>query len=163
MARHLHTRFPISRPRLVTTEGPAIDLARWGAAGDPTARGTAPRKCTGISRHMTSTAIAGRALHNVWVQILAEFGLVGSVFIVWLLVDFWCRNTALRRPEFVEYWAQSTKGIFKLDVFASVLKGDGRFCHDRNLLQPTIRELVLQCTVDQYAAFYSRKPSGVPA
>lgn len=67
--------------------------------------------------------IEGRALHNVWVQILAEFGLVGTALIVWLLVDFWRRNATLRRPEFVEYWARSTNGIFKLDVFAVGLEG----------------------------------------
>ena len=67
--------------------------------------------------------IAGRELHNVWIQILAEFGILGSAFMVWLLVDFWRRNAALRTPEFTEHWARSTRGVFKLDVFAVGVEG----------------------------------------
>ena len=74
-------------------------------------------------RYGYAARIWGRDLHNIWVQILAEFGLVGSFFVLWLLVDFWRRNSALRKPEFAEYWAQSTNDLFKLNVFAVGLEG----------------------------------------
>ena len=74
-------------------------------------------------RYGYAARIWGRDLHNIWVQILAEFGLVGSFFVLWLLVDFWRRNTALRKSEFAEHWTQSTNGLFKLNVFAVGLEG----------------------------------------
>ncbi len=38
-----------------------------------------------------------RAVHNIFFQVLAEQGLVGVTLFVLLLVDFWRRNTAVRR------------------------------------------------------------------
>ena len=38
-----------------------------------------------------------RAVHNVFLQVLAEQGLIGSILFLSLLIDFWRRNTAVRR------------------------------------------------------------------
>lgn len=50
----------------------------------------------------------GRALHNIYIQVLSEFGLVGAVMLVWLLVDFWRRNRALRTAPFLIAWQRTT-------------------------------------------------------
>lgn len=63
-------------------------------------------------------AMWGRALHNVWVQILSEFGALGFLAAVWLLVDFWRRNAALRSQEFAEHWARVTRGKYHLPLIA---------------------------------------------
>ncbi len=38
-----------------------------------------------------------RAVHNLFFQVLAEQGLIGLVLFLWLLIDFWRRNRAVRR------------------------------------------------------------------
>jgi hypothetical protein len=49
-------------------------------------------------------ALYGRVLHNIWAQIFSEFGSVGMLAFVALLVDFWRRNKALRSAAFVAGW-----------------------------------------------------------
>jgi putative inorganic carbon (HCO3(-)) transporter len=46
-----------------------------------------------------------RALHNIWVQILTEYGIIGSSLFLWLLIDFWLRNRKLQRSAAVEAWS----------------------------------------------------------
>jgi O-antigen ligase len=56
----------------------------------------------------------GRNLHNAYFQILSEFGIVGSLLFIWLVVDFWKRNRALRRPDFLQAWHSRTGGRYNL-------------------------------------------------
>ena len=56
----------------------------------------------------------GRVLHNVHLEILVEFGLVGVVTYLWMLVDFWKRNAALRSQPFTSAWARAMRGRFDL-------------------------------------------------
>jgi len=48
----------------------------------------------------------GRSPHNLYVEILAEQGIVGIAFLIWALVDFWKRNRDLQSPEAQVRWAQ---------------------------------------------------------
>jgi O-antigen ligase len=52
----------------------------------------------------------GRVLHSVHLEILVEFGLVGAATYLWMLVDFWKRNAALRSASFTSAWARATQG-----------------------------------------------------
>jgi len=49
-------------------------------------------------------ALYGRPLHSICPEILSEFGAVGMLAFVALLVDFWRRNKALRSAAFVAGW-----------------------------------------------------------
>lgn len=46
----------------------------------------------------------GFNLHNAYMQILSEYGAVGMVAFIWLHVDFFKRNRALREPEALAAW-----------------------------------------------------------
>lgn len=56
----------------------------------------------------------GRALHNVFFEILADYGTVGAIAFTLILVDFWRRNNALRRREVVAWWAANAGSRFDL-------------------------------------------------
>jgi len=64
-----------------------------------------------------------RAIHNTWVQLLSEFGLIGTGLMLWLFVDFWRRNTRLRQPDAMQHWARLTNGRFRLDLLALGIEG----------------------------------------
>jgi len=55
-----------------------------------------------------------RKLHSSYFQILCEFGIVGSLLFLWLLVDFWKRNAALRTPPYRAAWYAATGGDYDL-------------------------------------------------
>jgi O-antigen ligase len=48
-----------------------------------------------------------RSLHNVYMQTLVEFGIVGTVALALMLIDFWKRNAALRSERFIAAWRQA--------------------------------------------------------
>jgi O-antigen ligase len=52
----------------------------------------------------------GRSLHNIYVQLLAEQGLVGVVLFLVILLDFFRRNRALRMPAAIARWSEGTAG-----------------------------------------------------
>jgi O-antigen ligase len=49
-------------------------------------------------------------LHNAYVQVLAEFGLVGTFAFLWMHWDFFRKNRDLQRPDFGGRWATSPFG-----------------------------------------------------
>lgn len=55
-----------------------------------------------------------KKLHNIFLQILSEQGLVGSAIWLAMVTDFFLRLRRLRRPSSVAYWRQATSG--RLDV-----------------------------------------------
>lgn len=55
-----------------------------------------------------------KALHNMFYQILSEFGTVGVLIFLWLLWDFSKRNRALRKRDSIDIWASRTGGQFDL-------------------------------------------------
>jgi len=55
-----------------------------------------------------------KKLHNIFLQILSEQGLIGSVIWLTMIADFFLRLRRLRRPEVVAYWRQATGN--RLDV-----------------------------------------------
>jgi len=59
-----------------------------------------------------------KALHNGYYQVLCEQGLVGVTLWLWLLVDFWWRNAALRKERFRRVWATETGGSLDLHFVA---------------------------------------------
>lgn len=59
-----------------------------------------------------------RALHNSFLQVLCEFGTVGAIVFVWILVDFFRRNRALRKRANAEAWARATMGAVSLPMLS---------------------------------------------
>jgi O-antigen ligase len=55
-----------------------------------------------------------RALHSSYYQVLSEGGLVGCLLYLWILIDFFRRNAALRSKQAVERWNSIAKGEFDL-------------------------------------------------
>jgi O-antigen ligase len=45
-----------------------------------------------------------RQLHNGFVQILCEYGLIGAAIMLWLFVDFWKRNWKLQKKQAAVSW-----------------------------------------------------------
>ena len=60
----------------------------------------------------------GYNLHNGYMQVLAEFGLVGIFAFGWALWDFQRRNREIRDPEAVRRWAALTNGKWDLRYLA---------------------------------------------
>ena len=59
-----------------------------------------------------------RQLHNIYAQVLSEFGALGSLAYLWLLYDFWRRNSRLRSRGFRERWRQLCGGAVDLRLVA---------------------------------------------
>ncbi len=55
-----------------------------------------------------------RTLHSSYFQVLSEFGLIGSALYLWLIVDFWRRNTLLRTRRYRTAWKGATDGTTDL-------------------------------------------------
>jgi O-antigen ligase len=55
-----------------------------------------------------------RKLHNGYFQSLSEFGTVGTLLFVLLVVDFWKRNGALRTQRYRAAWDAATGGRYDL-------------------------------------------------
>ena len=55
-----------------------------------------------------------KALHNMYYQILSEFGSIGVVIFLWMLWDFFRRNRTLRHRDRIEKWARETGEPFDL-------------------------------------------------
>ncbi len=51
-----------------------------------------------------------RRLHSIYFEILSEFGIVGSLAYLWMLIDFWRLNAKLRTRPFREHWVQMSGG-----------------------------------------------------
>ena len=60
----------------------------------------------------------GYNLHNAYMQILSEFGIVGIFAFAWAVWDFQKRNKDLRTPGAAAYWAAQTGGKFDLRYLA---------------------------------------------
>lgn len=64
----------------------------------------------------------GKAVHSVYFQMLAEFGLAGTMAFVALLIDFWRRNAQLRSEPFVTAWWSATGQVFDLQMLSRALE-----------------------------------------
>jgi O-antigen ligase len=64
----------------------------------------------------------GRAVHSVYFQVLAEFGLVGTIAFASLLIDFWKRNVQLRSEPFISGWWSATQQGFDLHMLSLALE-----------------------------------------
>src|SRR6266851_3737666 len=70
-----------------------------------------------------------RKLHNGYFQSLSEFGIVGTLLFLWVVVDFWKRNAALRTPRYRAAWEAATGGRYDLRWLALGLEaGMVGFC-----------------------------------
>jgi hypothetical protein len=71
-----------------------------------------------IPEYPNPESLYGMNLHSSYFQILSEFGLVGSIAFIIILVDFQRRNAALRRPDAIEAWRVRTGGKYDLRYLA---------------------------------------------
>lgn len=60
----------------------------------------------------------GRQLHNIYFQILSEFGVLGSAAYLALMIDFWRKNGRMRRRDRNAYWDAVSGGQFNLYYLA---------------------------------------------
>jgi O-antigen ligase len=60
----------------------------------------------------------GRQLHSTYFQILCEYGTIGSIIFVWMLVDFFRRNKQMRSKPFRDRWAVVSGGRLELGQLA---------------------------------------------
>lgn len=65
----------------------------------------------------------GRHLHNIFIQVLAEQGLVGVAIFLFILVDFMRKNKNLRTKEAVECWEKAVGGRSDLVAISRGLEG----------------------------------------
>ncbi len=56
----------------------------------------------------------GRQLHNIYFQILSEFGLLGTTAYLALLIDFWRKNKRLMRKDRCAVWDATSGGRWNL-------------------------------------------------
>ena len=65
----------------------------------------------------------GRVLHNVYVTVLAEQGLIGVAIFLSILIDFVRRNRSLRTKAAIERWDNTGHGGFDLKFLSLGLEG----------------------------------------
>ena len=65
----------------------------------------------------------GKVMHDIYVQILAEQGLIGVVIFLLILVDFMRRNRSLRTKAAIERWESASHGRFDLQSISLGLEG----------------------------------------
>jgi O-antigen ligase len=65
----------------------------------------------------------GRNLHNIYVQVLSEQGLIGVAVFLFILVDFVRRNRSLRTKSALERWDKATNGRLDLRWISLGLEG----------------------------------------
>ena len=53
-------------------------------------------------------ALWNKTLHNIYIQVLSESGLVGFIAFIVMIIDFWRRNIALRSSAMVRAWQTAT-------------------------------------------------------
>ena len=60
----------------------------------------------------------GYNMHNSYVQVLGEFGLLGVISWVWIIWDFFKRNREIRTPEAARRWIENGGGNFDVRYLA---------------------------------------------
>ncbi len=65
-------------------------------------------------RYEDPAKLYNKALHNVYLQILSEEGMIGLALWLWMLVDFGRRTRNMRSPGAVAIWARDIGGSFDL-------------------------------------------------
>jgi O-antigen ligase len=63
-----------------------------------------------------------RNVHNIYMQILSELGLVGTLAFLWMTVDFFRWNRRLRAPQFVAAWRNASGGRWDLRSLSYALE-----------------------------------------
>ena len=70
------------------------------------------------SSYRNPGAIYGRTLHNDYLQVLVEEGVVGFVLYLWMIVDFFRRTRDLRRRSLAARWRSAVRGRLELPMLA---------------------------------------------
>jgi O-antigen ligase len=77
------------------------------------------------ARHSYSNpgAIYGRTLHNDFLQVLVEEGIVGFALYLWMIVDFFRRTRSMRKRSLAAPWRSAVRGRLELPMLAISLEG----------------------------------------
>jgi O-antigen ligase len=94
----------------VFAESPVIGVGpgNWGVVASEMVQ---PNELGG--RYWNPQRLYEKSLHNMYLEILAEHGILGILALVALLADFWRRNLALRSAEAQRLW-EAAGGTFRL-------------------------------------------------
>jgi hypothetical protein len=68
------------------------------------------------SSYRNPIAIYGRTLHNDYLQVLVEEGIVGFALYVWMIVDFFRRTRRLRKPGLLVAWRTAVNARLDLSL-----------------------------------------------
>ncbi len=74
-------------------------------------------------KYENASKLYNKALHNAYLQILSEEGLVGFAIWLWMLVDFARRTRRMRAPRAAKVWAERGGGGFDLHRISLALEG----------------------------------------
>lgn len=70
------------------------------------------------SSYRDPATIWSRTLHNDYLQVLVEQGIIGFALYAWMIVDFFRRTGVLRRPAVVARWRAAARGRLELPTIA---------------------------------------------
>ena len=65
----------------------------------------------------------GRSMHNIFFQLLAEQGIIGSAIFLFIIIDFVRRNKSLRTAGAIEHWEKAVGRRFDLRAISLGLEG----------------------------------------
>jgi len=74
-------------------------------------------------KYKDPSKLYNKALHNAYLQILSEEGIVGLTLWLWMLIDFSRRTRRMRTPKAVDTWRRQVGGSFGLHEISLALEG----------------------------------------
>lgn len=73
-------------------------------------------------KYKDPSKLYNKALHNAYLQILSEEGIVGMALWLWMLLDFARRTRRMRTPAALEAWKRGVGGSFDLHAISLALE-----------------------------------------
>jgi len=71
-----------------------------------------------MTLHYSPNHLWGWQIHSLYLQLLSEFGLIGTIAFAAMVIDFWRRNAQLRTEQFLSAWSRATQYRFNLSMLS---------------------------------------------